>query len=140
MRRPPARRFFLSPGSKTHEIGHHPVPSDPIRPVKLGRRAAALWTELVRRETPVETKILVAEACRLTDRLDKYDRILAKDPTDALRSEARLAATALQRILAGLTYEPRGKRTSEAPAQPVGGTIADEIAARRAARQADSAG
>lgn len=100
-----------------------------------------MWTELVRRETPVETKILVAEACRLTDRLDKYDRILTKDPTDALRSEARLAATALQRILAGLTYEARGKRKGdEAGTQPVGGTIADEIAARRAARQANSAG
>lgn len=119
------------------------MPSDPIRPPKLGRRAAALWTELVRRETPVETKILVAEACRLTDRLDKYDRILSKDPTDALRSEARLAATALQRILAGLTYESRGKQKPDAPAAPagsVGGTIADEIAARRAARQANSAG
>lgn len=117
------------------------MPSDPIRPPKLGRRAAALWTELVRRDTPVETKILVAEACRLTDRLDRYDRILAKDPTDALRSEARLAATALQRILSGLASGSRSARGAEPePAAAVGGTIADEIAARRAARQANSAG
>jgi hypothetical protein len=117
------------------------MPSDPIRPPKLGRRAAALWSDLVRCETPVETKILVAEACRLTDRLDKYDRVLAKDPFDSVRSEARLAATALQRILSGLTYEARGLQRQPGDHPPVGEglTIADEIATRRAARQANSA-
>lgn len=74
---------------------------DPIRPVKLGRRAAALWRDLVRPETPIDTKVLVAEACRLTDRLDKYDKILRADPMDPVRSEARLAASALHRILNG---------------------------------------
>ncbi|KBR63565.1 hypothetical protein [Mycobacterium avium] len=116
---------------------------DPIRPVKLGRRAAALWRDLVGPETPIDTKVLVAEACRLTDRLDKYDKILRADPMDPVRSEARLAASALHRILNGLSYETHGASAGAAedpPETSKATTIADEIAARRAARQADAAG
>lgn len=97
----------------------------------------------MRPETPIDTKVLVAEACRLTDRLDKYDKILRVDPSDPVRSEARLAASALHRILNGLSYETHGKAAgdpADPPATSKATTIADEIAARRAARQADSAG
>jgi hypothetical protein len=117
------------------------MPSDPIRPAKLGKRAAALWRDMVRPTTPIDTKILIAEACRLTDRLDGYDRQLAKDPTAPVKSEARLTAMALQKILHGLSYEPRGQQRPAGDPPPANGgkTIADEIAARRAAREANPA-
>lgn len=85
--------------------------------------------------------MLAAEACRLTNRLDKYDRILASDPTASVKSEARLTAMALQRILSSLTDVSRvAPENPEASGATTGATLADEIAARRAARQADTAG
>jgi hypothetical protein len=115
----------------------------------MGPRAAALWNELHEPTATVVRSVLIGEACRLIDRLDKLDRILAGEidtwaklilrtqsdayelKIDGAANEARQTATALRQILAQLTADQ-----SESP----GGSIADEIAARRAARQPNPAG
>lgn len=120
-----------------------------FKPVGMGPRAAALWDELYEPKATVDRVVLIGEACRLTDRLDKLDLLLAGDietwsilifrsnqdtyelKIDGASSEARQTATALRQILSQLTAGQ-----SESP----GGSIADEIAARRAARQSNSAG
>lgn len=122
---------------------------DPIRPANLKPRGAALWSALVKTGTPVATKIVIAEACRLADRLDDYDRTLtggddSLTPTAlaGLNSEARLTAATLQRILVGLDGAPAGTGTPDDPSaeKSTAGSIHDEVSTRRAARQANAAG
>jgi hypothetical protein len=104
---------------------------------------------LTKGDPPVERQVLAGEAARLADRLDQLDELLAGDidcwvrlthrlmtedyelKIDSAASEARQTAAALRQILSQLAE-------SAAPAK--GGSIADELEARRAARQADSTG
>jgi hypothetical protein len=108
-----------------------------------------LWNELAVEGTPVAKRLLIGEACRLADRLDKLDELLSGDVDvwarlvhrvrtddyvlriDAAESAARQSASALRQILAQLAGQQL---------EVSGGSIADEIAARRAAREAGSAG
>ncbi|MGQ9348938.1 hypothetical protein [Mycolicibacterium gilvum] len=119
-----------------------------FKPAGLGPRALALWDELYAEDAPVGRVVLIGEACRLTDRADKLDLLLAGDietwailshrtmredyelKIDNAASEARQTAAVLSRILTQL---------KTGGAESSGGSIADEIAARRAARQSDSA-
>ena len=123
---------------------------DALRPLRLGARGAALWEALTKGKVSVsvERRVLAGEASRLADRLDRLDELLAGDidtwmrlthrlmtedyelKIDSAASEARQTAAALRQILSQL---------AEGAAPAVGGSIADELDGRRAARQADAA-
>lgn len=120
-----------------------------LRPVGLRTRGSALWDALTEGEPTVERQVLAGEAARLADRLDQLDELLTGDidcwvrlthrlltedyelKIDSAASEARQTAAALRQILSQLAGVG-------APAE--GGSIADELEARRAARQADATG
>jgi hypothetical protein len=105
---------------------------------------------MVDADTSVQRKVLIGEACRLTDRLDQLDRLLSGDvelfarlvlhrtqceiyelKIDAAAAEARQTVSVLRQVMAQLAGQQP---------EAIGGSIADEIAARRAAREAGSAG
>lgn len=92
-----------------------------LRPARLSARGKALWTELSDGRTfDPATAVLVAEACRIVDRLEKLDGILRSRRTewvklaeqvegqdvsivmDGALSESRQQALALRTILAQL--------------------------------------
>lgn len=121
-----------------------------LRPKGLGPRGSALWTDLVAEADSVARLTLAGEAARLADRLDKLDELLSGDidawchlthrlmttdyelKIDAAASEARQSAGALRQILSQL---------NSAESEPsTGGSFADELAARRADREADATG
>jgi hypothetical protein len=108
---------------------------DPLKPANLGVRADALWSALVKPTSSIADKVLIGEACRLADRLDTYDAQIASDPEADVAAEARLAAATLARLLAQL--QPAAKSAPQANPK---GTFKDEVAARRAARQANASG
>lgn len=122
----------------------------------LDEGGRALWTELAPhgQAGPGELTIII-EACRIRDRLDKMARLLRGDAQDWLElqeikghegiaeividkslSEARQQALALKGLLAELRQMRGGKlgRSSS------GGSIADDLAAKRAQRQAGAQG
>jgi len=119
--------------------------------VKLGRRGRLLWssTVVLRDFSPAEL-VLLHEACRTSDRLDKLDLILRGDvdtwailvhktrtddyelKIDSALSEARQQANVLRQIVLALT--PSSKAASAAPAAEV--STVDALAARRASRGA----
>lgn len=127
-------------------------PVSDLRPHSLGARGSALWDALMGRSgggdqaAPVDSAraVLVGEAARLSDRLDRLDQLLSGEieswvrlrlrddggdvevVIDSAAVEARLTANTLRQLIAQLT--------SENAARPAGGSIADELAARRAGR------
>lgn len=142
----PARRCDVT-GSVTQPATR--VPAGP-RLLATGRR---LWDELDGEQSTGQRRVLVLEACRIADRLAQLDRILSGDARDWLDlvedkaadgvvevvitkplAEARQQATALAR----LTAELRQGANAEKPA--TGGSILDQLAAKRAQRLADTAG
>lgn len=122
---------------------------DLLRPGGLQARGSALWDALTSNSESVERCVLAGEAARLADRLDRLDELLSGDSDtwvrlthrlmtedyelkiDSAASEARQTAASLRQILSQL---------AEGAAPAAGGSIADELEARRAARQADSSG
>jgi hypothetical protein len=97
-------------------------------------------------------RVLLVEACRLADRLDRFERVLTggrwfherRDEDervevviDAVLSEARQYASALKMIVAEL--EPRPSASS-APAKPKGGKGIADLTARIEARRSAGAG
>lgn len=124
---------------------------DPLKPADLMVRGRALWAELVcDPEVPASRKVLAGEACRLADRLDRLDMLLSGDveswaslthklltqdyelKIDGAAAEARQAAAALRQILSQLAADSTSKAS--------GGSLADELAARRADREANASG
>lgn len=123
--------------------------------VTLGTRGRRLWADLTAAAEPSPAaRVLIEEACRLADRLDRLDRILTGRDAEWLRlrvnddgsevtvtvdkvlSEARQQQVALKAVLGEL----RAMRTpaATAPPQGKGGGVADlsaRLAARRAAGQ-----
>lgn len=96
--------------------------------------------------------MVLEEACRIVDRLDRLDGILSGDPGEWMRfrvsedgtevtvsidkalAEARQQQVALKQLAAEL-------RASGGAAKPAtGGGILDQLAARRKARLADASG
>jgi len=124
-----------------------------LRPARLSARGKALWTELSDGRTfDPATAVLVAEACRIVDRLEKLDGILRSRRTewvklaeqvegqdvsivmDGALSESRQQALALRTIFAHLGTAKLGSTiTAEG-----GGTFLDKLAARQADRQSDT--
>lgn len=128
--------------------------SDVDPPATLGERGASLWRGLRKEGSfgPPEV-VLVMEACRIADRLDKLDDLIiggSETWIDLIETyegsgiadvvinkplaEARQQALALKQILAELR-QMRGVSAGDS-----GGDELDELAARRAARIANAAG
>jgi hypothetical protein len=127
-------------------------------PPGLDERGAQLWSDLRKRgEFGPTERVLIEEACRIVDRLEKLDRLLTGDAEswidliskrgdpelaevviNAPLAEARQQALALKQIFTELRQlgvlaaaDPNAKPKAE------GGD--DELAARRKARLADAA-
>jgi hypothetical protein len=90
-------------------------------PAGLGGRGRRLWRELVAQEDfdPAE-RVLVEEACRITDRLDVLHEEIAEAPSSErlkVMSEARQQANVLKQIVAALRLpdEVTGKRPGKRP-------------------------
>lgn len=118
-----------------------------------------LWRELVEKGSPSPSeRVLIVEACRLVDRLDRLDAISnGKDRAwlqlseelgdvtdgqvtvivDKVLAEARQQQTTLKQLIAELRQATSGTAPA---AQGQGGSFLDQLAARRKARLADAAG
>lgn len=112
-----------------------------------GRR---LWDEMGGKALTGSRRVLLEQACRIVDRLDRLEAILnGRDRSwltldlgddgeltlsvDKLLGESRQQATALKQILAEL------RQGADAESQTAGGGALDQLAARRAARLANAA-
>lgn len=125
-------------------------------PSGLGERGTQLWLDLRKQGTfdPSE-RVLIEEACRIVDRLDKLDDLISGDAetwVDLLQergdpessrlvinaplAEARQQALALKQIFTEL----RQIRGQAADPDAAGGGGGDELAAQRAKRIANAAG
>lgn len=120
---------------------------------RFGERGQRLWDDMGGDDLAGGRRVLLEEACRIADRLDGMHRILAGDARDWLSiveakgdpdrqelvidkvlSEARQQATALKQLIAEL------RQGGGAEEQDQGGSILDELAAKRAQRLANAAG
>ena len=122
----------------------------PTATVTLGPRGRRLWADLTKSPPEPAARVLIEEACRIVDRLDRLDRILTGTADDWLRwqvnddgsevtivinaplAEARQQATALKQLLAELRQaagRADGKQGGE-------GSVIDQLAAARARRLA----
>lgn len=152
--------------SRAHRKGDHSL-CDPARcdgttpvtsqsrpegkPRRLGPRGRRLWEEEGGDGLTGTRRMVLEEACRLVDRLDRLDAILsgrdrawlslelADDGTvevvvDKVLGEARQHQLALKQLAAEL----RASGGTAKPAQE--GSILDQLAARRAQRLADASG
>ncbi|MEU5549216.1 hypothetical protein ABZ738_05555 [Micromonospora sp. NPDC047793] len=125
-------------------------PSAPDRP-RLRSRGRRLWEDEGGDTLTGANRVVLEEACRLVDRLDRLDAILnGRDRSwlslemgddgevqvvvDKVLSESRQQQLALKQLAAEL-------RAAGGAGKPAtGGGILDEIAARRKARLADASG
>jgi hypothetical protein len=68
---------------RLHEQGNHSLchpqrcPEAELRAVTLGRRGQLMWRDMKGDELPPAARVLLQEACRTADRLDKLDALLA---------------------------------------------------------------
>jgi hypothetical protein len=121
--------------------------------VTLGPTGDRLWRELGGDKLTGGRRNLAIEACRIADRLDKLDRLLRGDAQDWLEivetrgnperqelvinaplAESRQQATALKQIVAELRQSGGVSQAGQ------GGSILDQLAAKRAQRLANPAG
>lgn len=135
-----------------------PVTRDAVTPAPagLGARGRRLWRELATPATPPAQRVLMEEACRIADRLERLDAILRGESdawarfkvgedsdevmvvVDRVMSEARQQAVALRQLVAELRQAAGVSKPSGQQQQ--GGSLRDQLAARRAARLANAAG
>lgn len=102
---------------------------------EFGPGGATLWAALHVDDDPADTTVLVVEACRMVDRLDRlnaavhnggiFDLIERADAVlevkvDSVLAEARQQALALQRILADIA-----KRRADVQTEPETDGLAD---------------
>jgi hypothetical protein len=114
-------------------------------------RGKRLWKEMRGDTLDPMRKLLLEEACRLADRLDRMDASLNGESAEWLHvqtddggevtvvvdralSEARQHATALKQIVAELRQSAAGGKPA------TGGGVLDQLAAKRAQRRAGAAG
>lgn len=120
-------------------------------PYAFGPRGARLWREMTIGALTPSQRVLVEEACRIADRLDRLDRALAGDVFEVAVSpfgemhlivtgplaEARMQATALKGVLAELRQQggagAASKAGNEAADKGVHGV--SDLTARIAARR-----
>lgn len=125
-----------------------------LKPKRLGPRGKALWLALTEDEEPDASRaLLISEACRMADRLDRLNAILSGDvdvwariplpkyetelvlKIDSAATEARQTTSALRQVLNQLTAASSGAGST--PDQ--GGNFLDYIATRAADRIAEAA-
>lgn len=113
------------------------TPADPSQPRYLRSRGRRLWAELTTDDEPDPTEVvLIEEACRIVDRLDKLDAILgARDKAwitlqvpedgsvaeivvDKALSEARQQQIALKQLLSELRTARSGRQALARLSQP----------------------
>ena len=132
-------------------------------PKGLGPRGRRLWRELVAAHQLGPAQLVLAEeSCRLADRLDRFNAILAGDESTwfelvdpegsgttvtvtvtSVLSEARLTATALKGLITELRQATSREPGQPAAADPAGGggsNVTDLRARIAAARSSASAG
>jgi hypothetical protein len=139
------------------DLGGYPAPAG------LRERGTQLWQDLGGAIEPdAGNRLLIAEAARISDRLEQLDRILCGDTdlwlevqlprraaddevlvlrVDAAMMEARQQLGVLRQVLLQLARtrdadRAAGGRARTGSGAPTGGGVLDEIAAQRAARQA----
>lgn len=123
----------------------------PDQTTGFGNRGTRLWREEGGEALTGARRMLLEEACRTVDRLDRLDSILAGDPGEWMRfrvseggtevtvtidralAEARQQAIALAQILTKFRQGSDAKPAT-------GGGILDQLAAKRAQRRANPAG
>lgn len=124
-------------------------------------RGAKLWSDMAGDSLPAGQRVLLQEACRIADRLDKLDALLAGtaqdwvslvevkgDPErqevviDRPLAEARQQATALKQLIAEIRAAGGTKPASTATPVPAGEGVAGvtDLATWAPARSAKSAG
>ncbi|HEU4422054.1 MAG TPA: hypothetical protein VFR67_05880, partial [Pilimelia sp.] len=122
--------------------------------LRLGPAGHRLWDELAGDRETAGRRVLVLQACRITDRLEALDQLLRGDAEqwldivatkgdpdrqelviDKALTEERQQATALKQLLAELR---QGATTTGGQEQ--GGSILDQLAAQRAKRLANASG
>lgn len=123
---------------------------------RFGRRGSALWSQMSDATPGPAHRVLLEEACRIADRLDRLDAMIAgredwvrlrsrdEDETtfvvviDALLAESRQQATALRGLVAEIRAAT-GKSGRPVPVKPKGAGLGD-LSARIAARRGAPAG
>lgn len=138
--------------------GRYPVPDD------LDDRGRQLWVEFgASRESDPGSRLLIHEACRIADDLERLHRIVRGDADEWMRftvprggdgeelvlridgvmAERRLLVTTLRQLLDKLRRIRTAPTAEEDPAgeqtEQGGGDIVDEVARARAARRAEAA-
>jgi hypothetical protein len=134
-------------------------------PEDLGERGAQLWRDMGGSwESDAGARLLLHEACRLADRMEKLDRILRGDvdtwvtlelprgdsddqplrvKVDGALAEARLHVTTLRQVLSQLRrVRPTGRLIPGSPTEPTPPperNPVDELAAAREARRSGTA-
>lgn len=144
--------------SRAHRNGDHSLcdrgrcDDAPDTPTGLRARGRRLWTDLVDEHTSPAERVLLEEACRIADRLDRLDELINADghswlaltgrdgepeltvEVDRVLSEGRQHALALKLIVAELRQfrapaktPGRGARPSTTAAQPVTEGVPDGV-------------
>lgn len=114
-------------------------------PVGLGARGTAMWSDLVTASTGPAERVLIAEACRIADRLERLDRQLRGADREWLRltwretegdlivtvdkalSEARQQAVALKQLLGEIRQAQAPAKSAPARTAAPGPTAPPEV-------------
>ncbi len=132
------------------EVADLPPEQAALPPSERGPRGAALWEDLAGSLPPAQ-RLMLDEACRMADRLDRLDGLLHKRSAwltfetedggrvvvvvDAVLAEARQYATALRGLLGDITKAL--PKASQVPASQSRGSsiasLADAASRRRSA-------
>jgi hypothetical protein len=139
------------------KAGAGPSAPEPVKPVAApetrGPRGARLWREMAEQVPGPAHRVLLEEACRIADRLDRLDGMLDGNDewmrlqvagdnvvvmVDNLLAESRQQATALRGLVAELRAAMPKADGRPAPKQAKGGL--SDLSARIAARRGTSAG
>ncbi|UVT24963.1 hypothetical protein NXT08_22440 [Rhodococcus pyridinivorans] len=122
--------------------------SEAFRPSELGERGTALWGALSDGLADDSARLLLlAEACRMADSLDKLDQLLSGDVdawTRVVTGDGEMVlridgAMAERRALVGMLRLTLRQIEGADEATPAGGDVVDALAAARAQRIADAA-
>lgn len=104
------------------------IPTGHVQAV-FGPRAQKVWDDMSGPLTAAQ-RVLLDEACRMTDRLDRLDSLILVDPS--CMAEARLTAGALRQLLTDLAP------AVDVPSHRLEASTSDELKSRRAQRLATS--
>lgn len=135
-----------------------PVAEPDEAPRRRGPRGQQLWDDLAGVDLPPTHRVLLDEACRIVDRLDRLDGALERKKTwlrfdtadtgevivivDNVLAETRQQASTLKALIAEIRAaapKPSAKPARPSAAKPKGGGLAD-LTARIAARGGSATG